>query len=125
MAGSACLRAGEIPDADLVDAISVCKIKCIDVAIQRVHALRQVTMHRAMDSNQEMSGMIDHTSSTCERHSLTATSMRSTLQTVMRSTEGQRKASVTEGVNFTLAAPRLVIGGWELRSYALHGFRAG
>ena len=35
-----CLRAGTIPDADLVEAIGVCKIKCIDVAIQRVHALR-------------------------------------------------------------------------------------
>jgi len=38
---NACLRAGTIPDADLVDAIAVCKIKCIDVAIQRTHALRQ------------------------------------------------------------------------------------
>ena len=36
-----CLVNGTIPDPDLVDAISVCKIKCIDVAIQRVHALRQ------------------------------------------------------------------------------------
>lgn len=38
---NACLRAGTIPDSDLVEAIGVCKIKCIDVAIQRVHALRQ------------------------------------------------------------------------------------
>jgi len=38
---SACLRAGTIPDPHLVDALSVCKIKCIDVALQRVHALRQ------------------------------------------------------------------------------------
>jgi len=38
---NACLKAGTIPDADLVDALSVCKIKCIDVALQRVHALRQ------------------------------------------------------------------------------------
>ena len=38
---NACLRSGAIPDADLVDAIAVCKIRCIDVAIQRVHALRQ------------------------------------------------------------------------------------
>jgi len=38
---NACLRAGTIPDADLVDAIAICKIKCIDVAIQRTHALRQ------------------------------------------------------------------------------------
>jgi len=35
-----CLRNGTIPDADLVEAIGVCKIRCIDVAIQRVHALR-------------------------------------------------------------------------------------
>jgi acyl-CoA oxidase len=35
-----CLRHGKIPDEELVDAISVCKIRCIDVAIQRVHALR-------------------------------------------------------------------------------------
>ena len=35
------LRAGTIPDDDLVEAISVCKIKCIDVAIQTSHALRQ------------------------------------------------------------------------------------
>ena len=35
-----CLRNGEIPSSDLQDAISVCKIRCIDVAIQRVHALR-------------------------------------------------------------------------------------
>mmetsp|Transcript_84433 Transcript_84433/g.240004 ORF Transcript_84433/g.240004 Transcript_84433/m.240004 type:complete len:344 (-) Transcript_84433:846-1877(-) len=36
-----CLRTGSIPDADLVDAISVCKVRAIDVAIQRSHALRQ------------------------------------------------------------------------------------
>ena len=36
-----CLANGTIPDPDLVEAIAVCKIKCIDVAIQRVHALRQ------------------------------------------------------------------------------------
>lgn len=36
-----CLRAGTIPNLDLVDAIAVAKIKCIDVAIQRCHALRQ------------------------------------------------------------------------------------
>lgn len=35
-----CLSAGTIPDADLVEAIGVCKIKCIEVAITRVHALR-------------------------------------------------------------------------------------
>jgi len=35
-----CLREGTIPDADLVDAIAVCKIRCIDVAVQRVHKLR-------------------------------------------------------------------------------------
>ena len=38
---NACLRSGAIPDAELVDAIAVCKIQCIDVALQRVHALRQ------------------------------------------------------------------------------------
>ena len=38
---NACLRAGTIPEPDLVDAIAVAKIKCIDVAIQRCHALRQ------------------------------------------------------------------------------------
>lgn len=38
---NACLSAGTIPDEELVDALSVCKIKCIDVALQRVHALRQ------------------------------------------------------------------------------------
>ena len=38
---AACLRDGTIPSDDLVDAIAVCKIRCIDVAIQRVHALRQ------------------------------------------------------------------------------------
>ena len=38
---NACLRAGTIPDADLVDAIAVCKIRCIDVALERVHVLRQ------------------------------------------------------------------------------------
>lgn len=36
-----CLRDGTIPDDDLVDAIAVCKIRAIDVSIQRVHALRQ------------------------------------------------------------------------------------
>jgi acyl-CoA oxidase len=36
-----CLRNDTIPDADLTEAIAVCKIKCIDVAIQRTHALRQ------------------------------------------------------------------------------------
>eukprot|EP01134_Creolimax_fragrantissima_P001952 CFRG1952T1 len=36
-----CLREGTIPDADLVEKIAVCKIRCIDVAIQRVHILRQ------------------------------------------------------------------------------------
>jgi len=36
-----CLRAGTIPSPDLVDAIAVAKIKCIDVAIQRCHVLRQ------------------------------------------------------------------------------------
>jgi len=35
-----CLSEGTIPDADLVDAIAVCKIKCIDVAVDRVHKLR-------------------------------------------------------------------------------------
>ncbi|KNC76209.1 hypothetical protein SARC_11278 [Sphaeroforma arctica JP610] len=35
------LRHGTIPDADLVEKLAVCKIKCIDVATQRVHALRQ------------------------------------------------------------------------------------
>mmetsp|Transcript_3275 Transcript_3275/g.6213 ORF Transcript_3275/g.6213 Transcript_3275/m.6213 type:complete len:563 (+) Transcript_3275:49-1737(+) len=35
-----CLRNGTIPDADLVDAISVCKIKAIEVSIERAHALR-------------------------------------------------------------------------------------
>jgi len=38
---NACLRAGTIPDADLVDAIAVCKIKCIESAVERVHVLRQ------------------------------------------------------------------------------------
>ena len=36
----AVLRSGAIPEPDLVDAISVCKIRCIDAALQRVHALR-------------------------------------------------------------------------------------
>ena len=36
-----CLRAGTIPGPELVDAIAIAKIKCIDVAIQRCHALRQ------------------------------------------------------------------------------------
>jgi len=36
-----CLRAGTIPSPELVDAIAIAKIKCIDVAIQRCHALRQ------------------------------------------------------------------------------------
>lgn len=35
-----CLREETIPDADLVEALAVCKIRCIEVAIQRVHALR-------------------------------------------------------------------------------------
>ena len=35
-----CLREGTIPDASLVDAIAVCKIKGIEVAIERAHALR-------------------------------------------------------------------------------------
>lgn len=34
------LKEGTIPEADLVDAIAVCKIRCIDVAIKRAHALR-------------------------------------------------------------------------------------
>jgi acyl-CoA oxidase len=36
-----CLRRGAIPDADLVEAIAVCKIRCIAVATERVHRLRQ------------------------------------------------------------------------------------
>jgi acyl-CoA oxidase len=36
-----CLKEGTIPDADLVDAISVCKIRCIDVAIQRVSEMAE------------------------------------------------------------------------------------
>jgi len=35
-----CLREGTIPDADLVDAISVCKTRAISVAVERAHALR-------------------------------------------------------------------------------------
>jgi len=38
---NACLRANAIPDADLVDAIAVTKIKCIENAVERVHVLRQ------------------------------------------------------------------------------------
>mmetsp|Transcript_4345 Transcript_4345/g.13334 ORF Transcript_4345/g.13334 Transcript_4345/m.13334 type:complete len:582 (-) Transcript_4345:108-1853(-) len=38
---NSCLRAGTIPDADLVDAIAVAKIRCIDVALERAHALRK------------------------------------------------------------------------------------
>lgn len=34
------LRNGTIPEADLVDAIAVCKIRCIDVSIQTSQALR-------------------------------------------------------------------------------------
>jgi len=36
-----CLYQGIIPDADLVEKIAVCKIRCISVAIQRVHLLQQ------------------------------------------------------------------------------------
>jgi acyl-CoA oxidase len=35
-----CLRNDTIPDEDLVDAISVCKIRAIRVSIERAHALR-------------------------------------------------------------------------------------
>ena len=35
-----CLRSNTIPDADLVEAIGVCKIRAIDVSIERVHLLR-------------------------------------------------------------------------------------
>ena len=35
-----CLSTGTLPDADLVDAISVAKIKCIEVAVERTHKLR-------------------------------------------------------------------------------------
>jgi acyl-CoA oxidase len=38
---SECLRNDTIPSPDLVDAIAVCKIKAIEVAIKAVHALRQ------------------------------------------------------------------------------------
>jgi len=38
---NACLREGTIPSSDLVDAIAVAKIKCIEVAIERTHVLRQ------------------------------------------------------------------------------------
>lgn len=31
---------GTIPDADLVDAISVCKTRAISLAVERAHALR-------------------------------------------------------------------------------------
>jgi acyl-CoA oxidase len=37
---NACLRTGAIPDADLVEAISVCKIRAIEVAVERCHVLR-------------------------------------------------------------------------------------
>ena len=36
-----CLRSSTIPDDDLVDAIAVAKIRCIDVALERAHALRK------------------------------------------------------------------------------------
>jgi len=36
-----CLRTGTIPDANLVDAIAVTKIKCIESAVERTHALRK------------------------------------------------------------------------------------
>jgi len=35
-----CLKNGTIPDAELVEKIAVCKIKCIEVAVERVHQLR-------------------------------------------------------------------------------------
>ena len=38
---AACLRAGTIPDAPLVEAIAVAKIRAIAVATERAHALRQ------------------------------------------------------------------------------------
>ena len=38
---NACLRDGAIPPAELVDAIAVAKIKCIEAAVERVHVLRQ------------------------------------------------------------------------------------
>jgi acyl-CoA oxidase len=36
-----CLREGTIPDNKLVDAISVCKIQAIKIALERAHTLRQ------------------------------------------------------------------------------------
>ena len=36
-----CLRTGSIPGAELVDAIAVAKIKCVEVALARTEALRK------------------------------------------------------------------------------------
>jgi len=46
-----CLRNERIPDDDLVDAIAVAKIRCIDVAIQCVHRLRQEVGSYALTGN--------------------------------------------------------------------------
>lgn len=46
-----CLRNEKIPDDDLVDAIAVAKIRCIDVAIQCVHRLRQEVGSYALTGN--------------------------------------------------------------------------
>jgi len=55
-----CLYNGKIPDADLVEKIAVCKIRCIQVAIERVHALKlEVGSYALMhDTGFELTNML-------------------------------------------------------------------
>ena len=53
------LKNGSIPDADLVENIAVCKIKCIEVVVERVHQLRLVGSYALMhDTGFELVDML-------------------------------------------------------------------
>ena len=55
-----CLFRESIPDPDLVEKIAVCKIRCILVSINRVHALQQEVGSYALmhDTGFELSDML-------------------------------------------------------------------
>lgn len=53
-----CLRSNTIPDDDLVDAIAVAKIRCIDVALERAHALRKEVQRAACTLSHALANIV-------------------------------------------------------------------
>ena len=53
-----CLRSHTIPDDDLVDAIAVAKIRCIDVALERAHALRKEVRRAACTLSHALASIV-------------------------------------------------------------------